>query len=65
MENINDLELRAFENSMIAKKELVFAGELKKMAVQELKRAKLRETSSLKDLEIAQIREDLAKQIKK
>jgi len=61
MENINELELRAYENSIIAKKELVFANELKKMAKQELKRAKIREISSLRDLEIAQIREELAK----
>jgi len=65
MENISDIELRAFENSIIGKKEISFANELKRMAKEELKKAEKREEFMRSKLSVAKIREDLAEQNKK
>ncbi len=65
MENISDIELRAFENSSIGKKEIFFANELKRMAKEELKKAEKREALMQSQLSVAKIREDLAEQNKK
>ena len=43
MEKISDIELRAVENSIIGKKEISFANELKRMAKEELKKSQARE----------------------
>ncbi len=65
MENISDIELRAFENSIVGKKEISFANELKRMAKEELKKAEKREALIQSQLLVAKIREDLAEQNKK
>jgi len=65
MENISDIELRAFENLVIGKKEVSFANQLKRMAKLELKKAEKREEFMRSKLSVAKVREDLADQNKK
>jgi hypothetical protein len=65
MENLTDIELRAFENLIIGKKEISFANELKKMAMVELKKAEKRELLMKSQLSIANIRENIAEQNRK
>jgi hypothetical protein len=65
MENLTDIELRAFENLIIGKKEISFANELKKMAKEELKKAEKRELLMQSQLSIANIKEHIAEQNRK
>ena len=60
MEYVNEIELIAYENSIIAKKEIAFANELKKMAKIEYQNSKARKKLVQKKIEIAKIREKLA-----
>ena len=53
MEYVNEIELIAYENSMIAKKEIAFANELKKMAKIEYQNSKARKNLVQKKNEIA------------
>ena len=62
MENINDIELKAYDNLFIGRKERLLANELKRMAKSELKKAKAREGLLKRQLEVAGIREHIAKE---
>ena len=65
MEKLSDIELRAIENSIIGKKEVIFANELKRLAKEELKEAEKREMLMQTQLSVANIREEIAEQNRK
>ncbi|MFX1428495.1 MAG: hypothetical protein ACFFBE_18730, partial [Promethearchaeota archaeon] len=60
MVNIGELEILAVENSVISKKEEIYARELKKVAMIELKKAKAREILTERILESSNIKKQMA-----